>query len=99
MVDAPLARSATNRKKIAIVGEGRGKRAVTHYRTVEPLAGATLVLREQGRLLRLQACTPGGQRWSRTWWPDTLSIPDRRRLRLAASVSPRSGIHLPSMAA
>jgi hypothetical protein len=63
------------------------------------LAGATLVLREQGPLLRLRACTPGGQRWSRTWWPDTLSTPDRRRLRLAASVSPRSGIHLPSMAA
>lgn len=63
------------------------------------LAGATLVLREQGPLLRLQACTADGRRWSRTWWPDTLSTPDRRRLRLAASVSPRSGIHLPSMAA
>ena len=63
------------------------------------LAGATLVLREQGPLLRLQAGTAGGQGWSRTWWPDTLSTPDRRRLRLAASVSPRSGIHLPSMAA
>ena len=32
-VDAPLARSSTNRKKMAIVDEGRGKRAVTHYRT------------------------------------------------------------------
>ena len=42
-VDAPLARSATNRKKIAIVREGRGKRAVTHYRIVAPLKGAALV--------------------------------------------------------
>ena len=40
-VDAPLARSPQNRKKIAIV-EG-GKRAVTHYRTIEPLHGAALV--------------------------------------------------------
>ncbi|GAA4040473.1 RluA family pseudouridine synthase [Sphingomonas rosea] len=30
-VDAPLARSSHDRKKIAIVGEGRGKRAVTHW--------------------------------------------------------------------
>ncbi|HZH05689.1 MAG TPA: RluA family pseudouridine synthase [Lautropia sp.] len=30
-VDAPLARSTHDRKKIAIVGEGRGKRAVTHW--------------------------------------------------------------------
>ena len=42
-VDAPLARSSTDRKKIAIVAEGRGKRAVTHYRIVEPLRGAALV--------------------------------------------------------
>lgn len=41
-VDAPLARSAANRKKIAIVGEGRGKRAVTHYRIVTPLRDAAL---------------------------------------------------------
>ena len=40
-VDAPLARSATNRKKIAIVAGG--KRAVTHYRTMEPLHDAALV--------------------------------------------------------
>ena len=40
-VDAPLARSATNRKKIAIV-QG-GKRAVTHYRTIQPLRDAALV--------------------------------------------------------
>ena len=42
-VDAPLARSSANRKKIAIVEEGRGKRAVTHYRVVEPLRDAALV--------------------------------------------------------
>ncbi|MBY8822878.1 RluA family pseudouridine synthase [Sphingomonas colocasiae] len=40
-VDAPLARSPANRKKIAIVAGG--KRAVTHYRTIEPLLGAALV--------------------------------------------------------
>ena len=42
-VDAPLARSAANRKKMAIVADGRGKRAVTHYRTVRPLRDAALV--------------------------------------------------------
>lgn len=42
-VDAALARSATNRKKMEVVAEGRGKRAVTHYRTIEPLGGATLI--------------------------------------------------------
>ena len=42
-VDAPLARSATNRKKIAVVGQGRGKRAVTHYRLISPLREAALV--------------------------------------------------------
>jgi len=44
-VDAPLARSPQNRKKVAIVGPGSsgGKRAVTHYRTIEPLHAATLV--------------------------------------------------------
>src|SRR5687768_5464742 len=42
-VDAPVARSAANRKKMAIVEGGRGKRAVTHYRTVRPLRDAALV--------------------------------------------------------
>ncbi|MET0372858.1 MAG: RluA family pseudouridine synthase [Rhizorhabdus sp.] len=42
-VDAPLARSTANRKKIAIVEDGRGKRAVTHYSTITRLKGATLV--------------------------------------------------------
>ena len=42
-VDAPLARSAVNRKKIAIVGEGRGKRAVTHWRRLQILKDASLV--------------------------------------------------------
>ncbi len=40
-VDAPLARSPQNRKKIAIV-QG-GKRAVTHFRTMERLRDAALV--------------------------------------------------------
>jgi 23S rRNA pseudouridine1911/1915/1917 synthase len=47
-VDAPLARSTTNRKKIAIVEgdraeDGRGKRAVTHWKRLEALRGAALV--------------------------------------------------------
>ena len=40
-VDAPLARSPQNRKKIAV--QAHGKRAVTHYRTVTPLDRAALV--------------------------------------------------------
>ena len=43
IVDAPLARSSTNRKKISIVEGSRGKRAVTHWRRVEILRGAALV--------------------------------------------------------
>ncbi len=40
-VDAPLARSPQNRKKIAI--QPNGKRAVTHYTTLETLRDAALV--------------------------------------------------------
>jgi 23S rRNA pseudouridine1911/1915/1917 synthase len=40
-IDAPLARSPSNRKKIAIVANG--KRAVTHYRTLQRLKEAALV--------------------------------------------------------
>jgi len=42
-VDAPLARSSANRKKIAIVEAGRGKRAVTHWTRLEVLRDAALV--------------------------------------------------------
>ncbi len=42
-VDAPLARSPTNRVKVAIVEEGKGKRAVTHWKRLTPLKGAALV--------------------------------------------------------
>jgi 23S rRNA pseudouridine1911/1915/1917 synthase len=42
-VDAALARSSADRKKMAIVAEGRGKRAVTHYRLVTPLRDASLI--------------------------------------------------------
>jgi 23S rRNA pseudouridine1911/1915/1917 synthase len=42
-IDAPLARSTANRQKIAICAEGRGKRAVTHYRLIETLKDAALV--------------------------------------------------------
>ncbi|MCJ2187937.1 RluA family pseudouridine synthase [Novosphingobium beihaiensis] len=42
-VTGSIARSNTNRKKMALVEDGRGKHAVTHYRTLELLKGATLV--------------------------------------------------------
>lgn len=42
-IDAPLGRSSANRKKIAIQPPGKGKRAVTHYRILTPLADAALV--------------------------------------------------------
>ncbi|WCT71989.1 RluA family pseudouridine synthase [Sphingomonas naphthae] len=38
-----LGRSDANRKKIAVQPDGRGKHAVTHYRTLERLNGAALV--------------------------------------------------------
>ncbi len=43
VVDAPLARSAHDRKKIAIVQGQRGKRAVTHWKRLKPLRDAALV--------------------------------------------------------
>jgi len=42
-VDAPLARSANDRKKIAIVRDGRGKRAVTHWTKLKQWRDAALV--------------------------------------------------------
>ena len=42
-VDAPLARSSSNRVKMAIVEEGKGKRAVTHWKRLSVLSGAALV--------------------------------------------------------
>jgi 23S rRNA pseudouridine1911/1915/1917 synthase len=42
-VDAALARSSVNRKKVTIVEEGRGKRAVTHWKVIERLRDSALV--------------------------------------------------------
>jgi 23S rRNA pseudouridine1911/1915/1917 synthase len=42
-VDAPLGRSSHDRKKMAVVAANRGKRAVTHFRLVEPLREASLL--------------------------------------------------------
>jgi 23S rRNA pseudouridine1911/1915/1917 synthase len=42
-VDAPLARSSHDRKKIAIVRDGQGKRAVTHWSLTEVLKRAALI--------------------------------------------------------
>ena len=42
-IDAPLARSSTNRKKIAVVEGHRGKRAVTRWRRVEVLKDSALI--------------------------------------------------------
>ena len=43
VIDAPLARSSTDRKKVAIVKDGRGKRAVTHWQVRTSLRDAALV--------------------------------------------------------
>jgi 23S rRNA pseudouridine1911/1915/1917 synthase len=42
-VDAPLARSSANRKKITIVQGNRGKHAVTHWRRLDVLRDAALL--------------------------------------------------------
>jgi len=42
-ISGAIARSSANRKKMALVGDGRGKHAVTHYRVLEPLKDAALV--------------------------------------------------------
>jgi len=42
-VRGAIGRSERDRKKMALVSEGRGKRAVTHYRTLEVLSGAALI--------------------------------------------------------
>ena len=41
-VTGAIARSNTNRKKMALVADGRGKHAVTHYTTLERLGAAAL---------------------------------------------------------
>jgi 23S rRNA pseudouridine1911/1915/1917 synthase len=43
VVRGPIGRSSANRKKMALVEEGRGKHAVTHYKTLEALDSAALV--------------------------------------------------------
>lgn len=42
-VDAALGRSSSNRKKMAVVHEDRGKHAVTHWKKVQALQGADLI--------------------------------------------------------
>jgi 23S rRNA pseudouridine1911/1915/1917 synthase len=42
-VRGAIARSPVNRKKMTLVEDGRGKHAVTHYRTLEPLNNAALI--------------------------------------------------------
>ena len=43
-IDGALARSSSNRQKMAIVADGRGKHAVTHYKTLQTLSkDATVV--------------------------------------------------------
>jgi 23S rRNA pseudouridine1911/1915/1917 synthase len=42
-VRGSIGRSEKDRKKMAMVSEGRGKHAVTHYRTIDVLNGAALV--------------------------------------------------------
>ena len=42
-IEGALARSTTNRQKMAIVKDGRGKHAITHFRTVATFDGAAQV--------------------------------------------------------
>ncbi|MGB7405569.1 MAG: RluA family pseudouridine synthase [Pacificimonas sp.] len=42
-IEGAIGRSSKNRKKMAVVENGRGKHAVTHYRTIEPLTNAALI--------------------------------------------------------
>ena len=42
-IETNLARSDANRQKIAVVAPPKGKRAVTHFKMVRPLKGASLV--------------------------------------------------------
>ncbi|MEH6756775.1 MAG: RluA family pseudouridine synthase [Parasphingorhabdus sp.] len=42
-IEGNIGRSNTNRKKMAVVGDDKGKTAITHYTTKVPLKGATLV--------------------------------------------------------
>jgi 23S rRNA pseudouridine1911/1915/1917 synthase len=42
-VEGSIARSSANRKKMALVADGRGKHAVTHYKTLERLDSSALV--------------------------------------------------------
>jgi 23S rRNA pseudouridine1911/1915/1917 synthase len=42
-VTGNIGRSNSDRKKMALVEEGRGKHAVTHYKTLERLSGAALI--------------------------------------------------------
>jgi 23S rRNA pseudouridine1911/1915/1917 synthase len=42
-IEGAIARSSANRKKMAVVEDGRGKHAVTHYKVLEPLKSAALV--------------------------------------------------------
>jgi 23S rRNA pseudouridine1911/1915/1917 synthase len=42
-IEGAIGRSNTNRKKMALVEEGRGKHAITHFKVLEPLKSAALV--------------------------------------------------------
>lgn len=42
-IEGALARSSADRQKMAIVKDGRGKHAITHYRTIQAFAGAAQV--------------------------------------------------------
>ena len=42
-IDAAIARASANRKKMAVVPTGKGKHAITHYKTLETMDHATLI--------------------------------------------------------
>ena len=42
-IEGAIARSSSNRKKMALVEDGRGKHAITHYKVLERLKSASLI--------------------------------------------------------
>src|SRR3546814_2895115 len=101
-VDAALGRSSTNRKKMAVVAEGRGKHVIIHYRTIEPLKNATLVAchLETGRTHQVRVhmahiCHPlvGDPAYGRACKPMSAVLKARNFVRQALHAAPLGYTH------
>lgn len=92
-----LAWRETRRRPASLAWGRRGASLQDGQGGWEPLGEPRLQFR--GPLVQLRARGRGGRRVHLLWWPDTLPPAARRRLRLAASVSPRSDFPHASVAA